>query len=71
MATPIDLSPLVTVMESGGIKIASCLTIGVVVYIAVFLAIRKKVDRRLADLVGRAAMGLVAISAMYFAFTAH
>lgn len=71
MATSVDLSPLVTVVESGGIKIVSCLTIGVVAYIAVFLAVRKKADRRLADLIGRAAMGLVAIGAMYFAFTAH
>jgi uncharacterized membrane protein len=71
MANPIDLSPLVTVVESGGIKIVSCLTIGVLAYIAVFLAIRKKVDRRLANLIGRAAMGLVAIGAIYFAFTTH
>lgn len=64
----VDFSPITTVAVAGIGKVGLALGVGAVADIAAFLGVRRKMDRRLAQLVGLAAFAVGAWGTMHVAF---
>ncbi|MFL9935320.1 hypothetical protein P0D88_40940 [Paraburkholderia sp. RL18-103-BIB-C] len=64
----IDFSPITSAAVTGIVKVGVAIFVGTLAYVGAFLGAKNRIDKRLADLVGRLAFGAGAIGTLYAGF---